>query len=326
MKIIRIAKLHIIWVILLMSLAWCGVEVTQVSNTIEAGSDVLDPIKFIEIEKADQYEVLVTENNIDTSKLGSYTVKYEFKDKNSSKIYNKEFRFDVVDTTSPEIIFTVGKEIKIEKGNLFQPLDYIEIKDNYDQVLSKESVNIENTVDTNKIGTYYVKYSVSDSNGNNASASLPVEIIKPIGKIGQTESLNKYDITVNSYKFNRTDSEPATYFYQYYTAEDGETFLICNVTIKNNDNIEVRPFDIFGNESQMIRARLKYDDKYIYDDTPHSLENNWYYTFCSINPLTTKVRNLSFEIPTEVSNSGKSIVLEFYSYSDESENVYIRLQ
>lgn len=303
-----------------------GVEVTQTSKTIEAGTKSIDPIKLISVKNSDQYNIEIISNNIDASKLGKYVVEYNIINKQTNKEFKSKFNFDVVDTTPPEIILNKGKEVTVPLGDTFNPLNYIELKDNYDQSIAKESVIIENAVNTNTKGTYYVNYSISDSAGNKATASLQVKVTNPTYKIGQKFTLNKYDITFNSYRFNRTDSEPQTGFYEYYNANEGETFLICNVTIKNNDDIKRQPFEIFGDDSYKLQATVKYDDQYIYDDVAHGLNNNWYDTFRTINPLSSQTCNLTFQVPIEVSNSGKSLVVHLQPYSNDNDVVYIKIR
>ena len=103
---------------------------------------------------------------IDVSKLGDGIVKYSCKKLIFSK--TKTFKVKVVDMEEPKITLNGGSTTYVYIGG-----KYIEkgakATDNIDGDLT-DKIKIEGEVDSSKIGEYDIKYSVSDTKGNVASA------------------------------------------------------------------------------------------------------------------------------------------------------------
>lgn len=258
-----------------------------------------------------------------SNKLGDHTVTVVSQD---SKGYRSEqdVKFKVVDLEKPVIQIPDTNNVLFEGDQIDLMKDVIGT-DNYDGDLTDRIVLDKEDFTTDKEGTYSVTYKLKDNSNNEAEVSRELKVL-PILKVNDTFDLQKYQLTLKSFEYDRTDSEPADYFYRYYTASEGNTFLITRLAIKNLDNIKRRPIEIFGNDEQKLKVELIYDGNYIYDDVAHSLNNNWYDTFRSVDPLATVTANLTFELPISVKDSNKSIVLKFSPYTDSDEAVYLRIR
>ena len=64
--------------------------------------------------------------------------------------------------------------IIVSKDSTFSPKDYIEVNDEEDGQISNDNVTVTGKVDTRKVGTYSIKYSVSDSEGDTTTLDQTV--------------------------------------------------------------------------------------------------------------------------------------------------------
>lgn len=139
--------------------------------TVEAGS------KYEELgaEAKDivdgKVEVKIS-GEIDTKKVGEYTITYSAKDSSGNKAIAIR-KVKVADTTRPIIIFNGEKEITIEAKSKYVEPGAIG-KDTFD---GKVEVSISGVVDTGKVGEYIISYRTSDKAGNKASAIRTVKVV-----------------------------------------------------------------------------------------------------------------------------------------------------
>ena len=134
-------------------------------------------------------EITIEKSNLDTTKVGTYHVIYTYPiNMNQTKILYRTI--NVVDTEKPVI--------KILGPNVYTMLideEYKEpgivITDNSNENLT-DKVEIENNINTNKPGTYEIKYKVKDSSGNETTARRIVEVKK-------SYQINTNTITYNSF-------------------------------------------------------------------------------------------------------------------------------
>lgn len=124
-------------------------------------------------------EVTVS-SNLDIHKLGSYTITYTATDArgNISRAYRT---VRIVDKTPPVITLLGSANVTLEVHT-----NYIDATaaalDNYDGNLTGK-IFVVNPVISDKVGTYEVTYTVSDANGNTATAARTVNIVdttKPV--------------------------------------------------------------------------------------------------------------------------------------------------
>ena len=115
------------------------------------------------------------ENNVDTSKLGKYEVKISASYK--KKTLKKTIEVVVADTKAPAITLAGDSEMTVEAGTEFSDPGYT-AEDNYDGDVT-DKVSVDGDVDTKKCGDYTIKYTVSDSAGNEATVERNVMVYDP---------------------------------------------------------------------------------------------------------------------------------------------------
>ncbi|MFD2114356.1 immunoglobulin-like domain-containing protein [Paenibacillus yanchengensis] len=253
--------------------------------------------------------------------IGEYDVKVEAYD---SKGYTAtlEDKIKVVDKEAPTI--EIPGNIELFVGDKIDLMSGVTVMDNVDGDLIEKVVLDKGSFSVDKAGKHTVTYKVVDSAGNESEKSRTITIL-PAVKFKESFVINKYNIIVNSCTFNRTDTEPQDGYYQYYNAEEDQIFYICKIQIKNENDIQRKPFDIFGTDSEKLRAELIYKNQYKYDSVAHRIDNNWYDTFVSLKPLTSSTKNLTFEVPLEVKGSKESVVIKFSSYETSDNAVYLKI-
>lgn len=187
--------------VLVLFITGCGVniQVEQKNDSIEVKSTNVIWRDFISLENSGDYKVSYDTSKVDLNKIGEYEVTYSFANKDGKKKTDKKFTFKVVDTTAPVLTLT-KKSVDIIQGQQFDALSFVSVKDNYD-ALTKEDITVDNTVNSSTLGEYTVKYTVSDSSGNQAEENLTVNVIEEMTPAKLTEQLNKQPIFVTSAKF-----------------------------------------------------------------------------------------------------------------------------
>lgn len=125
--------------------------------------------------------VVITKNNININKPGKYTVGFAVLD---GKGYRKDVNVEATivgdDVNFSKIYSATGEdEIWIEKGTVFNPLDYVwanEYSDGTWKSLTEHIVVTKNTVNPNKVGQYEVTYVVLDTKGNRIKRDIMFEV------------------------------------------------------------------------------------------------------------------------------------------------------
>jgi hypothetical protein len=272
-------------------------------------NDIIDSIKFID--------------KFDSNTIGKQVLNIEIVD---SKGYKNSLKkeIEIVDKVPP--VISLNHEVDFLQGTEIDLLSGVQVHDNYDGDITNKIVLDDGGFDSNISKEYIIKYTVKDSFGNISTKDRTINVIKVYSKNDDFE-LNMYTLKVTANWYNRTDSEAKDYFYSYYTAENDNTFLIINLKIKNLDDIIRTPFDTFGKDSDMIKAKIIVDDKYEYENAYHGLDNNWYaLSGSSISPLSYKVKRLSFEIPKYVESEAKSIIIKFYKHTNDEDYKIVKIR
>jgi len=134
---------------------------------------------------------IVKTGTVKANVVGTYKIQYNVTDSNGNKADTVTRTIKVVDKTKPEIKLIGNKEITLYKGQT-----YIEqgatATDNYDGNISIKVVKT-GQVDTSKVGTYTVKYDVTDISGNKADTVTRTIIVKEDGvaNIAMSSNLQK---------------------------------------------------------------------------------------------------------------------------------------
>ncbi|MEA3494858.1 MAG: DUF5011 domain-containing protein [Bacteroidota bacterium] len=116
---------------------------------------------YIVSDNCSGFDTVIISGNVDVSKMGTNLLKYVVYDKNGN-ISTIQRTVVVVDRTLPQISF-IGNPI--EYTEVYHPYNDkgINVFDNY---CSNNITTISGIVDTLKVGKYYLKYEVTDCNGN----------------------------------------------------------------------------------------------------------------------------------------------------------------
>ncbi len=155
---------------------------TASTKTIEAGETV-DPLDLVSLKSSaeDKYTISVSQNNIDASKVGDYTVVYKLEKTDGGKSSTKTFTFKVVDTTAP--VISVADSIVVPLDGTFHISDYASVTDNADGIMDASGIVVEGTVNTASAGTYPITLSISDASGNKASVGINA-VVEDMGDPG----------------------------------------------------------------------------------------------------------------------------------------------
>ena len=145
--------------------------------TVEAGTEFSDPGYTAE----DNYDGDVTDKvsvdgDVDTKKCGDYTLTYTVSD--SSENESQEERIvHVADTTAPQITLSGNENTYVQIGSTYEEPGYT-AQDNCDGDVT-DDVKTSGKVDTSKEGQNTIKYTVSDSAGNEATVERNVMVYDP---------------------------------------------------------------------------------------------------------------------------------------------------
>ncbi|KMQ49463.1 Peptidoglycan N-acetylglucosamine deacetylase [Chitinispirillum alkaliphilum] len=176
------------------------VDTTAPVITIVGGTEILHPVfePFTppEFSAYDNYDGDLTSKvtitgEVDTTKLGTYKLVYSVSDSAGNQTSIK-VTVTVFDNTAPVITITGGTEILHPVFEPFTPPEF-SAYDNYDGDLTSK-VTITGEVDTAKLGTYELVYSVSNTSGKNTSRKVTISVVDTtapiITIIGDTEILH----------------------------------------------------------------------------------------------------------------------------------------
>lgn len=143
-------------------------------------------IKKDKLDKTASLDILVNSVGIDE------TINYQFKKVGNLKltiILTKPYKYTILKSYKEDLIVKKDIELKIEDTKLpvitgvqdktitiGDKIDLLEGLEASDEVDGKLELKVEGTVDTNKAGTYEIKVSCSDMNGNISEAKFKVTV------------------------------------------------------------------------------------------------------------------------------------------------------
>lgn len=109
------------------------------------------------------YSYVINDTNKQVSGIDMANLSEEKLTINSSPVINLKKSSSIADGN-----------IIVSKDSTFKPKDYIEVNDEEDGQISNDNVTVTGKVDTRKVGTYSIKYSVSDSEGDTTTLDQTV--------------------------------------------------------------------------------------------------------------------------------------------------------
>lgn len=180
-------------------------ELTVPSTITLRVGDKFDPmsnIKAIDKEDGDLTTRVEHKGDVDTSKPGKYIVEYSVVDSQGGKATVTQTVIVEGDgeTSNLKPTLTVPIAATITVGESFDPMAKVKAIDKEDGDLTSK-VKVEGEVDTSKVGTYIVTYTVTNSKGHEEIAKQTVTVkgreeVKndiPILKVPSTTTITKGD-------------------------------------------------------------------------------------------------------------------------------------
>ncbi len=149
----------------------------QSQDTVDVGKPYVDPgavalFRGTMVNPKGFPVNVLDENNVDTARLGTYTVNYSARYKRWGA--NAKRVVTVVDREAPTICLYHENDVHIASGGHYVEDGY-SAWDNYDGDLTDQVV-VSGSVDTKHSGTYTLTYEVSDSSGNIGMASREITV------------------------------------------------------------------------------------------------------------------------------------------------------
>jgi beta-N-acetylglucosaminidase len=150
--------------------------ITATNQTIKEGTtfDPLNNVTATDTEDGDLTKnITITKNTLNTKEVGDYEITYSVTD-SYNQTTTKTIEIIVVADQKPVITAT---NQTIVKNTIYDPLDNVTATDTEDGDLTKNLKVVSNTVDTSKVGTYKVNYSVTDSYNNTTTKEITITVV-----------------------------------------------------------------------------------------------------------------------------------------------------
>jgi len=144
---------------------------------------------------------IIIDSNVDTSKLGTYTVTYEVRTLTSgipSRVTRTVNVVPASNTTPPDLTIVGDNPLRLLVDNTFVDPGATAV-DDIDGAISGQ-ITVSGSVDMSKIGTYTLTYTVEDSSGNSISESRDVIVLMTLDNTAPTLTLqgdNPLQLTLN---------------------------------------------------------------------------------------------------------------------------------
>ncbi len=188
---------------------------------VTVNNEFKDPGVKASIKDVDASKKVKITGNVNTKKLGTYTLKYSITNTKGKREKSVERKVIVKDDIPPIIELTGGEEYNLEYGN-----EYVEpgfkAMDNLDGDITK-NVKITGSIDNKQLGTYELTYTVSDSSKNKFSIKRKVLVVDTNGPSIYLNGNNPLYLNLN-----QDYVEPG-----YRAVDDYDGDITSNVVVKN---------------------------------------------------------------------------------------------
>ncbi|MGL4662782.1 MAG: immunoglobulin-like domain-containing protein, partial [Culicoidibacterales bacterium] len=114
---------------------------------------------------------IVVSGTVDTTKVGTYTLTYTVTDKagnSTTFVQSITVKAKVIPDTEKPVLSGIAPTVELVEGDPFDPKAGISATDNIDGDVTSKIV-VSGTVDTTKVGTYTLTYTVVDKAGNSTT-------------------------------------------------------------------------------------------------------------------------------------------------------------
>ena len=171
----------VFWVLVLNNVFSFGKEpkltlVGKKTVVLEAFDEYKDEGAKLLFKDEDISNELSSKNNVDTKKVGEYTVEYSYTYKD--KQYSVRRKVKVADTKAPNLVLNGNKSMTVSLLKLYKEPGFKAV-DNCDGDLNSK---VEVVRTENSDGTYTMTYTVADNSGNTVTAKRNIiikDIVKP---------------------------------------------------------------------------------------------------------------------------------------------------
>ena len=237
MKTSKINKILSVFLLITSSFGLVGFTYEQVRDDVN-NSFALNGKEAVEVHYGDNYNddgynndldnsYVTTENNVDTSKLGTYEVTYTVNYKNYSKSVVREV--NVIDSEAPVINIDCDDEEFVQVKKSFKGCKYT-VTDNHDKP-NEIKVTTSSNVNTSKKGDYLFTVNAVDSSNNKSQKQVVVHV----------RSKNELNYIEVSIKKQRLD---------YY--ENGKLYLTTPITSGAYDRTPKGSFKVYNKAKNSI--------------------------------------------------------------------------
>lgn len=150
----------------------------------EENIDVYSETELYDLIEKNNVEILTENTKLDYMTIGehTYTIKYKYK----MKKYLYDVKYTVIDNVNPIFInVPTTKTLYVGESDETDLTKKVSYADNYDP---KPKFEIEGEVDFNEVGTYQIKYIVTDQSGNGTSKTATIKIIEKPKKTDKSDT------------------------------------------------------------------------------------------------------------------------------------------
>lgn len=237
-------KILILSSIVIILLTGCGkknyVENPEVINISNSEFEVFSDVNLYDIlYNPNNIEIISDNYVIDTNSIGEKT--YEVTYKYENKKYTYKYTINVIDTEEPRVFSGTNKTV--DKGYEGDLCNIITYGDNYDGIIN---CKIEGEYDTNRVGTYNLKYYLSDSSKNTKEVNVTLNVKEKTSGNSSKPSTKKTYFTDVLSKYNSDNSEFGIDVSKWQGEIDfnkvknaGATFVMMRIGVQKSANGEL---------------------------------------------------------------------------------------
>lgn len=172
---------------------------------VEVNSEFIDEGAKAHFRFSDYSDNIVVESDLDTGKLGTYTIRYTFEKYQKSV----ERTVEVVDTTAPDIQLNGTQTMRVFENTTFEEPGY-QAMDNYDGDVSAQVSVDTSQLDMKKQGSYTITYQVNDASGNSAEITRTVEVCQDPTATKVYYNHDDYDNKAEEWWFDKSENHART--------------------------------------------------------------------------------------------------------------------
>lgn len=194
--------------------------------TLDVGNEYNERGFTAKIGDKDIKDKVIIKSNLDTNKVGNYTIDYKLNIKYLSFKKTLKRKINVIDTIDPVLNVNSNEVVYLDTNEQYTMPTY-EANDNVDGNITDE-VKVDSNLNTQVEGTYHITYSVKDSSNNKVEKKITIHV--------EPKYKNSYiEISISNQKLN------------YY--EKGEIVLTSDIVTGINNGTPT------GNYKVLNKAR-----------------------------------------------------------------------